>query len=862
MRYFRKRKLSKVSRLFKDSKRTRKRNFRIRKRFTITNTSASRKPSSGGFPFIAHSADPEKGVMEPQLYENHVLGVREISLKELRKKLASSSLCEMVKKALYEILELAVLFHDLGKLFPKSQAIMYAGHPKDIKMINHVDAGTAYALSLLNIEKKKKQSKQNWNYLWVAILINAHHRGLLNKIKNPLKDTGEEKEYYNFNEYLMNLNLLRDDRIVLEPYPFYSDYVTNASETVAEFTDRQMDYLLDAHRKCVGDQKESLSFSTVPMRDYPEVLRILLGCLAKGDYENTSSHYENRSQRIVDLPIRASKRMAHHMEKYNNLPTGDTARIIRRNEVRKLVHKDCEEIDLTSKCYLLSAYPGFGKNHSGDYLGLRLCEKNGHRGIIKIAPYNNILLQNVQETGDLSVLPGERKAEIIGEHYQDANIWGKALDEQMDYRLLKYYNQLWECPIMFASAIQLFETMASNRPGKCRKIPQFAGKVIIIDEFHTVVPPKMLRQTLLWLKQLIDYHGCSVIFMSGSSVKFWEINEFQSCGLEVQEVLSSETQQAMDQIENDRIRISRMPQKITKFSQLINIVIGTPGPRVVVFNTILSASIFANHIRLIYGRDKVEYISTSLTPKNRAKAYNRIKNRLDNPEDDDWILVATSCIETGVNFSFRTGFRENSCLLSTLQLGGRVNRSSEYECCDVFVFNMDHDAMGTTNNPAFNAPIRVQNALFAENMIGYEFCTEAIKREVLERNKHPEYYREVEFKEKDMNYGRVNDLFRIIATGYKTVVVNPDLIEKINNEEVVNYKELIENSVQMFFTKLNRNEYNDCLSFVGEDNIPRDKYKEANIKAPKEFNIWTGEYDPNFLGYMKEILRSLGYDVD
>lgn len=77
--------------------------------------------------------------------------------------------------------------------------------------------------------------------------------------------------------------------------------------------------------------------------------------------------------------------------------------------------------------------------------------------------------------------------------------------------------------------------------------------------------------------------------------------------------------------------------------ELVNRVRNTPGPRVVILNTVQNAAIVA------------------LAMKKAGL-------------DGEWVLVATSLVEAGVNFSFRTGFRERFGVASIIQLGGRVNR--------------------------------------------------------------------------------------------------------------------------------------------------------------------------------------------
>ncbi len=820
------------------------------------------------FDYVAHSDDPENGINFTQSYYSHASEVRDRALRCFDEMVKYMSLDSSVISAAREVLEIAAEYHDLGKLDLVSQEIIKKRHHNEngskISMLNHVDAGSAFLLQKYSEIKKSGLSLAlRINYLIAAVLIDAHHIGILNKILNENREERDAKLYPSLGSIVANIDILRSDVKMLKKYPYYKHVVDDKNKTVKEYVDETLSELLERHYKCFENSKKSIESLYIPILDHSMLLRFMLSCLVEGDHGDTSRHYGGIAPNVITFPLRADERLTHHMMMYDNFPLAETEKEREKNRVRSLIHKDCEEVSLGHNFYGIYAFPGYGKNHSGDYLALRLCREHGLRGVVKMAPYNDILTQNIRESKDFLMLPGEKSGEVIGEHYQDARHWERSQKEGINYKLLKHYSTLWNCPFEVVSVVQFFETMASNYPSKIRKLHQLTGRVIIIDEFHIAVPIKMLRQTLRWLKYLVDNCGCKVILMSGSSVKFWEIEQLKSCEIEVKEVLSCESNHVMNELEVGRVSYSRIEEQFNSFQQLAEVVMSRPGPRVVVFNTVLSAAIFANYIRLQYGREKVEHISTALTPKNRKTKYKVIKNRLKDRTDDDWVLVSTSCIETGVNFSFRTGFRENNCHLSLLQLGGRVNRGNEYiECCDVFVFNMDHEAMGTTNNPAFNASIKVHNDLFDVDRIGYGYCTESIRREIVERNKDLEYFTEIEFEEEQLCFGSVADLYKIIPRSYKSIVVDPEVIAKIDNEDIVRYRELTENSIQMFFTKLDRADYQDNIDFVNEDRIPNDKYKEAKIKAPKEFNVWTGEYDPDFLGYMKEILIRMGHSVE
>ena len=80
------------------------------------------------------------------------------------------------------------------------------------------------------------------------------------------------------------------------------------------------------------------------------------------------------------------------------------------------------------------------------------------------------------------------------------------------------------------------------------------------------------------------------------------------------------------------------------------------GPRLLILNTVQSAAVVADRMRKA-GQD-VMHLSTALAPIHRNRIVDRVKERLKY-DYEDWTLVATSCVEAGMNFSFRTGFRES-----------------------------------------------------------------------------------------------------------------------------------------------------------------------------------------------------------
>ena len=150
---------------------------------------------------------------------------------------------------------------------------------------------------------------------------------------------------------------------------------------------------------------------------------------------------------------------------------------------------------------------------------------------------------------------------------------------------------------------------------------------------------------------------------------------------EIAELVRPDLQRELSRYESSRITF-RWREKPIGRKELPKWVQEAPGPRLLILNTVQSAAVIAADMAAEFGQTHVEHLSTALTPEDRGNTIDRIRRRLADPDDADWTLVATSCVEAGVDFSFRTGFREISSLLSLLQAAGRVNRHRLRPCGD------------------------------------------------------------------------------------------------------------------------------------------------------------------------------------
>ena len=277
--------------------------------------------------------------------------------------------------------------------------------------------------------------------------------------------------------------------------------------------------------------------------------------------------------------------------------------------------------------------------------------------------------------------------------------------------------------------------------------------------------------------------------------------------------------------------------------ELISSVLSKPGPRLVILNTVQSAAVIAHELKKA-GHETL-HLSTALAPVDREIIITRIHRKLEFESQSNWTLVATSCVEAGVDFSFKSAFRESSTLTSLIQTGGRANRHGKDEGCQIIDFRVRDPLLN--KHPAFDVSRTVLDEMFEEGLLNdlspAELASESVRRE-LNKIDVCDKAGKIRDVEKRQEYREVARLCRIIDADTRVVVVTPSVVKKINNREKVASVELLRNSVQLWSNKIAK-----------LDLIPFAQYEEI-------YSLGSYTYDPEFLGYMEGLLPLVYQDEE
>jgi Fic family protein len=461
------------------------------------------------------------------------------------------------------------------------------------------------------------------------------------------------------------------------------------------------------------------------------------------------------------------------------------------------------------------------------------------RHIFVVLPYTNIISQTVEILRKAVVLDGENPEEAVAEHHHQADF------EDPEYRRLA---TLWTAPIIVTTAVQFFETLAGNLPAKLRKLHQLPGSGIIFDEYHAALPVNLMLPAWEWMNKLVSQWGCRICMCSATAVKFWEISAFQNKGRlsavprqdrpPVESLLSPEVSERLNTFEQSRIILNAWSGSVLRFkgaAELAACLNQYHGSKIVVLDTVQSAAFFAQFLRR-KGCD-VLHLSTALTPEDREYTIAKVKRRLSLQAVEsqrDWTLVATSCVECGIDFSFRYGFCELRSLQSYVQLSGRVRRNGEkaYEDAVLFAFTITEDCF--TIHPGFDDSKSVFEKMIFSGRLSAMSVTEAVTVAFREEYKLRELSaNDICKAERLHEFEAVAQKFRVIDEDTVTVAASQALIARIKAGERVSARELQRGSVHLRRSVLAR------LGLLLDNELP---ILSAN------------QYD-DFLGYMKSLIE-------
>ena len=417
-------------------------------------------------------------------------------------------------------------------------------------------------------------------------------------------------------------------------------------------TEIEIPYFPDPPQKPLGKGGFSLSF----------FIRMLFSCLVDADYLDTEAFMSpGRTDRgRHDTMEVLSERLRRYVE-----PWFGNDDITTINGRRTAILRECMARGKDPQgVFQLTVPTGGGKTVSSLAFALQHAEEHHLNHIIYVIPYTSIIEQNAQVFKDIL-----GKDNVLEDH---CNV---SCDSPDDINGVRLAAENWDCPVVVTTNVQFFESLFSNRTSKCRKLHNISNSVIIFDEAQ-MLPVNYLKPCIRAVSELVyNYHASAVICTATQP----SLQEFFPDQLKMKEICPD----VKKQYEFFKRTTLRNIGEITE-ERLVELLREQPQ--------VLCILNSRRRVQRVYDSLKGEgvyHLSTFMYPVHRKRLLQKIRTRLGTGQP--CTLIATSLVEAGVDFDFRTVFRELAGIDSVIQAAGRCNREGNRsrEECETVVFRLE-----------------------------------------------------------------------------------------------------------------------------------------------------------------------------
>jgi len=333
------------------------------------------------------------------------------------------------------------------------------------------------------------------------------------------------------------------------------------------------------------------------------------------------------------------------------------------DEVRHGVLSDCRSAaGLPPGFFTLTVPTGGGKTLSSMAFALKHARTHGQRRVIVAIPFTSIIEQNA------AVLREALGADSVLEHHSslDEAALREESSERETRRRLAVEN--WDAPVVVTTNVQLFESLFSNRPSRCRKLHNVARSVILLDEAQTL-PPGFLRPVLDGLRELVSRYGCTVVLTTATQPALAR-RALLPEGLEDVREIVRDPLDLVDSLRRVRVSWPANVETSSSFEDVRNRMVAEQQVLAIVHRRQ-----DARHLAELLPAEDRFHLSALMCPAHRLSVLGRVRAALQ--EQRPCRLVSTQLVEAGVDVDFPCVLRALAGVDSLLQSAGRCNREGK-----------------------------------------------------------------------------------------------------------------------------------------------------------------------------------------
>lgn len=404
-------------------------------------------------------------------------------------------------------------------------------------------------------------------------------------------------------------------------------------------------------------------------------IRFLFSALVDADFLETEAHFEGAT-RSEGPPLEAERALSIVRGELEGLArSGKAAAEVQR--LRADLARAClKGAEAEPGLFTLSAPTGSGKTLAMLAFALQHAARHRLRRIVLAVPYLSIVEQTVgvyrrllePAFGPRYVLEHHSLAQSGEVAAESANTDAESTAERLRRRL----TENWDAPLVVTTNVQLLESLFANRPSRCRKLHALSKSVLLFDEAQAV-PVGLAVPTLATLSRLAGRFGSSIVFATATQPAFDHLDDqvkaLTAGGWKPREIVPPKLRLFH---RARRVTVSWEIDRASSWSELAERLAELPQVLAIV-NLKRHAQELAAAVLARSGREGLFHLSTNLCPAHRQRVLDAVRLRL--ADRLPCRLVATQCVEAGVDLDFPAAFRALGPLEAVAQAAGRCNRN-------------------------------------------------------------------------------------------------------------------------------------------------------------------------------------------
>ncbi len=638
--------------------------------------------------------------------------------------------------------KLAGLLHDLGKYGDRFQNRL---HGQD-KGLDHWSQGAWIAL-------------KDHLALAAALAIQGHHIGLQGFQDTDLKKLNPKSLEINHpqgltlseaNTEILRSRLTEDGLIITKPQARLFTSWLGVSQA-------RVDNMLDVRR--------------------------LFSALVDADFIDTEAHFKGNEQGKVQrksglklnaphensLAKQALERLKTHIGKKAGHPNPSAT----LNDIRQELLQSClQQAQQKTGTFTLTAPTGSGKTLSMLGFALQHALENKLERVIMVVPYLSIIEQTAKTYRDIFVGIGD---DFILEHHSMAGLGAEIAktdaegdkEQERQIKRQRLLSENWDAPIIITTSVQFLESLFSNRPSSCRKIHRIANAVILFDEVQTL-PTQLAIPSLAAVSHIAIHWHSSVVFSTATQPAFNHLHQevIKQCsgGWQPDEIVIHHAVM-MDKLR--RVNFTWLPDKLT-WQDLADTLSQ--------YQQVLCIVNLKRHAQALWqaleGAENLFHLSTNLCPLHRQAVLAEVRQRLK--DGLPCRLIATQCIEAGVDVDFPVVYRAFAPLDAIIQAAGRCNREGKPDIGQTIIFTPDCEG-GLYPDGTYKQAANVTESLKNELGEHFDLYNPEVTKQYYQRlytvaapeQSAKDLYQSI----KDLSFPQVAQQFRLIKNDMINIVV-------------------------------------------------------------------------------------------